>query len=296
MSTIADRLIEDEGLKRGLARLTPEKIEKTFKALIAGECGARLKTYLETCVHCGMCAKACHYYMSHKDPSYAPVAKVSQTMVKLMAAGGRVEPSSSRNAPRSPTPSATCVGAAFIMSARHRHRLHHERGAPAVPQARGHAPVHPGHSHSHSATMNQMWVKDDEWPDTLQWQEEEARDEFPGLRIPSMSRAWTSCTQSSPRNPSSGPSSSTRPRPSSTPPACPGPCRLRPAGTTPTWPCSPATPRSAPGWSAPTMRRPAPARQAHRHGRVRPRLPGRLRRGQPLARLEMASGAGRAFH
>jgi Fe-S oxidoreductase len=39
-------------------------------------------------------------------------------------------------------------------------------------------------AHSHSATMNQMWVKDDEWIDTLFWQEEEARDELEGLEIP----------------------------------------------------------------------------------------------------------------
>jgi Fe-S oxidoreductase len=37
---------------------------------------------------------------------------------------------------------------------------------------------------SHSATMNQMWVKENEWIDTLQWQEDEARDEIPHLRIP----------------------------------------------------------------------------------------------------------------
>jgi Fe-S oxidoreductase len=39
-------------------------------------------------------------------------------------------------------------------------------------------------AHSHSATMNQMWVKEDEWIDTLQWQEEEAQSEIPTLRIP----------------------------------------------------------------------------------------------------------------
>ena len=39
-------------------------------------------------------------------------------------------------------------------------------------------------AHSHSATMNQMWVKEDEWMDSLQWQEEEAQEEFPKLRIP----------------------------------------------------------------------------------------------------------------
>ncbi|NCC34254.1 MAG: (Fe-S)-binding protein, partial [Chloroflexia bacterium] len=39
-------------------------------------------------------------------------------------------------------------------------------------------------AHSHAAVSNQMWVKPDEWPDTLQWQEEEARGEIPTLRIP----------------------------------------------------------------------------------------------------------------
>ena len=36
-------------------------------------------------------------------------------------------------------------------------------------------------AHSHSVTMNQMWVKGDEWPDTLQWQEEEAQAEISDL-------------------------------------------------------------------------------------------------------------------
>ena len=37
---------------------------------------------------------------------------------------------------------------------------------------------------SHSVTFNQMWVKQDEWIDTLQWQEEEARSEVVTARIP----------------------------------------------------------------------------------------------------------------
>ena len=61
MKTIADRLIEDEGLRRGVGRLTPEKIQKVFKELVAGECGARMKTYMETCVRCGMCMSQCRY-------------------------------------------------------------------------------------------------------------------------------------------------------------------------------------------------------------------------------------------
>jgi Fe-S oxidoreductase len=39
-------------------------------------------------------------------------------------------------------------------------------------------------AHSHAVTANQMWVKDDEWIDTLQWQEEEMRDDLQSARIP----------------------------------------------------------------------------------------------------------------
>jgi Fe-S oxidoreductase len=37
---------------------------------------------------------------------------------------------------------------------------------------------------SHAITLNQMWVKQDEWIDTLQWQEEEAQSEIRNVRIP----------------------------------------------------------------------------------------------------------------
>ncbi|TNF99310.1 MAG: (Fe-S)-binding protein [Gammaproteobacteria bacterium] len=31
---------------------------------------------LESCVHCGMCAEACHFYVSTKDPKYTPIRKL----------------------------------------------------------------------------------------------------------------------------------------------------------------------------------------------------------------------------
>ena len=39
-------------------------------------------------------------------------------------------------------------------------------------------------TNSHSATMNQMWVQQDDWIDTLMWQEEDAQVELAGTRIP----------------------------------------------------------------------------------------------------------------
>ena len=40
------------------------------------EFGALSALRLEACVHCGMCADACHFYIATEDPQYTPVLKV----------------------------------------------------------------------------------------------------------------------------------------------------------------------------------------------------------------------------
>lgn len=183
---IQDRLIEDVGLRRGVEKLTPEKIEKTVNAVLQGETGARLKAYAETCMRCGMCAEACHFALSHPgDPSYTPAGKVHASMGVLLKTGGRVSPEDIyAMAQLAYTECNLCrrcvhycpigIDTAYIMSMVR--RICHKLGV--TPQYLQDT------AHSHSATVNQMWVKDDEWTDTLMWQEDEARDEFPGLRIP----------------------------------------------------------------------------------------------------------------
>jgi ferredoxin len=52
----------DEGLERGIQGLTQERIEKVINRVLASETGARLKAYVETCVHCGLCSEACHFF------------------------------------------------------------------------------------------------------------------------------------------------------------------------------------------------------------------------------------------
>src|SRR5512134_3658226 len=83
----------DEGLERGVANLTEEKIQKVINRVLNAETGARLKAYVDTCVHCGLCSDACHYFLSHdRDPRYAPVGKVKQTLWEMLKKGGRVSP------------------------------------------------------------------------------------------------------------------------------------------------------------------------------------------------------------
>jgi Fe-S oxidoreductase len=183
---IEARLIEDVGLRGGVAKLTPEQIQKTVNAVITGETGARLKAYAETCMRCGLCAQACHFSQSHPDdPSYTPAGKVQQTMGILLKTGGKVSPEDIYGmAQIAYTECNLCrrcvhycpigVDTGYIMSTVR--RICHKLGV--TPQ------YIQDTAHSHSATFNQMWVKDDEWVDTLMWQEDEAREEFPGLRIP----------------------------------------------------------------------------------------------------------------
>ena len=183
---IADRRIEDANLIKAVSELTPQKIKATFEQVTKGEAGAKLRAYYETCMRCGMCASACHFSMSHpEDPSYTPVAKMDQTMWKLIKNKGNVTPEEVYGmAQIAYTECNMCkrcvhycpvgIDTGYIISLVRRfcHRL-------------GVVPTYiQDTANSHSATMNQMWVKEDEWIDSLMWQEDEARDEFPSLRIP----------------------------------------------------------------------------------------------------------------
>ncbi len=181
-----NKTVLDEGLVRGTERLTPEKIEKVVNSVLKGETGARLKTYVETCIHCGLCSEACHYYLSHdNDPHYSPVGKVKQTIWEMLKKKGNVTPDFIQKAALiAHTECNLCkrcaqycpfgIDIAYLISVVR--RIIHKLGA---------TPLYIQDTvHSHSVHMNQMWVKGDEWPDTLQWQEEEAQAEIPDLRIP----------------------------------------------------------------------------------------------------------------
>ena len=178
--------IIDEGLERGVEKLTPERIEKVVNRVLKSESGARLKAYVETCIHCGLCSEACHYYLSHdKDPRWSPVGKVKQTIWEMVKKKGKVSPEFIKTACEiASTECNVCkrcamycpfgIDIAYMMLVVR--RICHLLGV---------TPLYiQDTAHSHASTFNQMWVKDDEWIDTLQWQEEEAQSEIPNLRIP----------------------------------------------------------------------------------------------------------------
>ncbi len=176
----------DEGIEKGAEKLEPDRIEQVINNVLKNETGARLKVYVDTCVHCGLCSEGCHYYLSHdNDPRFSPAGKVKQTMWEILDKKGKVSPEFIKRA--SEIASTECnlcrrcamycpfgIDIAYIISVVR--RICHLLGV---------TPLYiQDTAHSHSATLNQMWVKDNEWIDTLMWQEEEAQEEMPSLRIP----------------------------------------------------------------------------------------------------------------
>jgi Fe-S oxidoreductase len=179
-------LIADIGIDQGAAKLTPERIQSVINSVLDKETGARLKAYVDACVHCGLCSEACHFFLSRdRDPAYSPVGKVKQSIWKMLDKHGKLTPDEIKLCAQvAYTECNLCrrcvqycpfgIDTAYMMSIVR--RICHKLGV--TPQ------YIQDTAHSHSATMNQMWVKDDEWIDSLQWQEDEARDELPTLRIP----------------------------------------------------------------------------------------------------------------
>jgi Fe-S oxidoreductase len=84
--------VADQGIDENIKKLDPATIEKVIKSVLDKETAARLRTYIQTCIHCGLCSEACHYFLSHdRDPSYAPVGKVRQTLWEIMRRKGKVD-------------------------------------------------------------------------------------------------------------------------------------------------------------------------------------------------------------
>jgi Fe-S oxidoreductase len=186
MADLADAQVVDPGLDESIKKLTPQRIEQVIRKVLTQECAARLQIYLQTCVHCGLCAEACHTYISRdRDPDYAPVAKVKDTLWEMVKRKGKVDAELIKKASRIAfTECGACRRCSMycpfgidisylIMTVR---RICNLLGV--VPQYLQDT------TNSHAVTMNQMWVQQDEWIDTLMWQEEDARDELSGCRIP----------------------------------------------------------------------------------------------------------------
>lgn len=177
--------IEDPGLDETIKRLTSEKIEKAYQAVF-GKKTARIKSIIETCIHCGLCAEACQWYLSNdRDPTYAPVAKVKMTVWELMKRQGKADPELVYNIARIVfTECNIChrcslycpfgLDITFIIGLVRRFCFL----LGVIPQRQF------DQAQAHIVTQNQVWMSQNDYLDTLFWREEEGIYELKNLTIP----------------------------------------------------------------------------------------------------------------
>jgi len=178
--------VSDPGMNKTAKNLTPEKIEKVIKWVLEKEADIRLKTYIETCIHCGLCSEACHYYLSYRrDPSYAPAGKVRQTLWDMLRKKGKIDGETIKMYARiAYTECNLCrrctmycpfgIDIAYLLS--------------LVRRICGLLSVVPQYiqdqTNSHVYTFTQSWLSQDDWIDTVQFIEDELRMEIKNARIP----------------------------------------------------------------------------------------------------------------
>lgn len=83
-----DELIEK------IDQITPEKIDKAVK-VFREKIHHEFAAYLNSCVHCGLCADSCHYYLTHHDHKSMPAYKLSlvvRVFKKYFSLTGKVAP------------------------------------------------------------------------------------------------------------------------------------------------------------------------------------------------------------
>jgi len=180
-------LLQDKSGKQYYEEM--DNLEVDTKALwktIQTTCKSRIRTWLNICAHCGMCADSCLFYLSNdKDPKQVPSYKIQSTLGKIVKKKGKVDTTFMKSAMDTAWGKCTCcnrcgqycpfgIDMGVMMS--------FLRG---VLFSQGFIPweMKIG-SGMHRIFRAQMDVTTEDWVDTCEWMEEESEDEWPGLKIP----------------------------------------------------------------------------------------------------------------
>ena len=153
-------------------------IQKTFKS--------RLKTWLEICSHCGLCAESCFYYLANnKDPEQVPSYKIQSTLGQIIKRKGDVDNEFLQMSMDTAYAKCTCCTRCGlycpfgidtgIMFSYLRGLLFGQGFVPWEMKIG---------SGMHRIYRAQMDITTEDWVDTCEWMAEEYEDDWPGLTIP----------------------------------------------------------------------------------------------------------------
>jgi Fe-S oxidoreductase len=147
---------------------------------------SRMKTWLEICAHCGMCADACHFYLANdKDPEQVPSYKLQSTLGEIVKRNGKVNTEFMINCMDTAWGKCTCCNRCGIFCPfgidmgvmfSYLRGLCFKLGFVPWEMKIG--------SGMHRVYRAQMDVTTEDWVDTCEWMADEYGEDWPGLEIP----------------------------------------------------------------------------------------------------------------
>jgi len=166
-----------------------KKLEVDKKALwnaLQNTCRSRMRTWLEICAHCGLCADSCFFYTANKkDPKQVPAYKIQSTLGEMIKRKGDVDNDFMHMVMETAWAKCTCCNRCGMYCP---HGIDigilfgYVRG---LCFSQGFVPweLKIG-SGMHRIYRAQMDVTNEDWTETCEWMEEEQEDDWPGLCIP----------------------------------------------------------------------------------------------------------------
>lgn len=153
---------------------------------IQNTCKSRIRTWLEICAHCGMCADSCFLYqVNGRDPKQVPAYKIQSTLGEIIRKKGKVDNKFMRHAMEVAWAQCTCCNRCGtycphgidtgIMFGYLRGLLYQQGFVPWELK------IGAG---MHRVYRAQMDVTDADFVDTFEWMVEEYEDDYPGLTVP----------------------------------------------------------------------------------------------------------------
>ncbi len=147
---------------------------------------SRLKSWLEICAHCGMCAESCFLYLANdNDPEQVPSYKIQSTLGELVKRKGKVDNAFMRHVMDTAWAKCTCCNRCALycpfgidMGV----MFGYLRG---LCYSQGFVPwelkIGAG---MHRIYRAQMDVSTEDWTETCEWMCEEWEEDWPGLEFP----------------------------------------------------------------------------------------------------------------
>jgi Fe-S oxidoreductase len=147
--------------------------------------GARFKTWLQICAHCGMCSDTCHFYVSNaNDPKMVPSYKV-RFLKDILRRKGKVDKAYLEEVYKTVYYECNVCKRCTLYCPFGIDMAYLIMILRGLLTAVGMAPQALAQTvENYREFGNQMAVTEEDWVETLKWCEEEAGEELLGLKIP----------------------------------------------------------------------------------------------------------------